>query len=809
MKPDQEQIDVSWFERLTQHGCDHDQTSLWQLEFHRVLEHLHSLLQTPFAKANSTGLTLSVERPELERQLDEVSQMAALLDNDLYLPFQGYPDIRPHLEEIRPEDSFLEPGALQEIKSALQLMNELCRLLRAHRQETPALQSYLEGIHTHSNIVSEIESTIDRNGEIFDNASPELRRLRKEARRLESEQKRTLKKVQQQYAEFSQDDLVTLRDGRVVLGILPGAVNRVNGIVHGTSASGATVFVEPMETLRIGNEIQNLRIRERTEIIKILRFLTGLVREVRDDILYGLENIARLDAIYAKAKFSRELNGQRPRLSNAGELAIQNGRHPLLIRKIGFHKVVPLEITLGGEATTLVITGPNAGGKTVAMKTIGLLVLMTQLGMLIPADPESRIPVVSRLLVDIGDRQSIEDDLSTFSAHLVRLRTILEKADPDSLVLLDEIGTGTDPREGAALAVAVLSEFTARHILTVATTHHGELKAFAHNEAAVENGSMEFDPETLRPTYRLRMGVPGSSYALEIARRFNFPEHLIQKARQVSGVEKGRLETLILNLEKRIRELEDERRELHTRLTEAEALKRLYERNVADLKAHRAELKRQAAREAREILRNANAVIEKAVQEIRQTQASKSAIKSARSVLREQREQLEALSESPPAAADKPAGWQKGDRVRVTSLGEVGELLSPPDEKGRVRVQVGNVKLTLDARGLVREEGSTPFDPVHRRIAGEQLDRLSEGVKPELDIRGCDSEQAIEETDRYLDQALEQGWKEVRIVHGKGTGVLRRRINEFLSRDKRVAAKRLGKWGEGDTGVTVVTLRQD
>ncbi|MEZ4765988.1 MAG: hypothetical protein R3C26_23235 [Calditrichia bacterium] len=386
--------------------------------------------------------------------------MLALLEGGYPPPISGFTDITPHLDKIKPVDAYLETDALLDIKYNLQSLIEVRLFFDQHRDEAPLLQKYAQRIHMHRDIIGQIEGTIDRSGEIFDNASPELRQVRIKTRTMESDHKKALVKIQKQYADYLQDGIVTLRDGRQVLGIQPNYVNKVNGIVHGTSSSGATIFVEPMETLKISNEIQNLRIRERVEIIKILKFLTGIIRQVRNVIYFSLENIAILDVILAKARLGNELEGSAPKITEAAVLRIFNGRHPLLVLKTGREKVVPLSVKLGENIQTLVITGPNAGGKTVAMKTVGLLVLMTQMGIPIPADPDSEIPLVDKILVDIGDRQSLEQDLSTFSAHVVRLKQIVEEAGDRTLVLLDEVGTGTDPKEGAALAIALLSELT-------------------------------------------------------------------------------------------------------------------------------------------------------------------------------------------------------------------------------------------------------------------------------------------------------------------------------------------------------------
>ena len=803
------EIDTELTDSQLLHQLKHDSVSLQQLEFPRIIEQLQQRLATPYGFRHLATINFSRHADVVREELQKSMEMLALLEGGYPPPISGFTDITSHLDKIKPVDAYLETDALLDIKYNLQSLIEVRLFFDQHRDEAPLLQKYAQRIHMHRDIIGQIEGTIDRSGEIFDNASPELRQVRIKIRTMESDHKKALVKIQKQYADYLQDGIVTLRDGRQVLGIQPNYVNKVNGIVHGTSSSGATIFVEPMETLKISNEIQNLRIRERVEIIKILKFLTGIIRQVRNVIYFSLENIAILDVILAKARLGNELEGSAPKITETAVLRIFNGRHPLLLLKTGREKVVPLSVKLGENIQTLVITGPNAGGKTVAMKTVGLLVLMTQMGIPIPADPDSEIPLVDKILVDIGDRQSLEQDLSTFSAHVVRLKQIVEEAGDRTLVLLDEVGTGTDPKEGAALAIALLSELTDKKALTIATTHHGELKAFAHENQSVENASMEFDLQTLAPTYRLRVGVPGSSYAIEIARRYGFPENLILAAKTYIGEEKDRLEELILSLESRLQIAEKERREANIKLTKAEALQNLYERQLDDHKKNKAARKQEAEVAALKILQEANALIEKTVQEIRESQGEKAVIKHARSTVQKQRTRLE-KSLQPDLELPKPEEpLQKGDRVWVDSLNDAGELLDDPEGKKKVRVLVGNVTLTVDRNGIRRSNKSPKKEKAARTITGADVDATSgtTAVTPELDLRGLDQQDAIDETDRYLSQALESGWEEVRIVHGKGSGVLRVAINNYLSRDKRVESKRLGRWGEGDTGVTVVKLR--
>jgi DNA mismatch repair protein MutS2 len=788
---------------------NHDLVSLEQLEFHYILQQLHHRLTTPYGKQKLSQIRFFTDISVIRTELEKTAELANLLSGGYTPPMSDFTDISALLERIKPKESHLEATELNDVKRNLEGIAALRNFLNTHKAAAPTISQYAPQLHVFREITDRIQRTIDRSGEIYDNASPELRQIRVQIRTQEHELKKVLQRVQKNYADYLQDGIVTMRDGRMVLGIQPNFVNRVNGIVHGTSASGATVFIEPMETLKISNEIQNLRIAERVEIIKILKQLTAMVREFRNPILFNLEIIAIIDLILAKARLSQDLDGQIPQLNNEHKLTLQNARHPLLLLKYGQTKVVPLNVTLGENFSTLVITGPNAGGKTVTMKTVGLMTLMVQLSILIPADSKSNIPIISNILVDIGDRQSIEQDLSTFSAHILRLKHILENATENSLILLDEVGTGTDPKEGSALAIAILTELTERKCLTIATTHHGELKAFAHEHPGVENASMEFDLQTLEPTYRLRVGIPGSSYAIEIARRYGFPQKLIDMAKNYIGSEKDRLEDLILTLEKRLQEAEQKIREASIKLSKAEALQQLYERQLENFKKDKQKLKREAEEAAYKILRETNALIENTVREIRESQGEKRVIKQARANLQKRKAALEKMLQSPntESAAADATPLKKGDTVWVESLNDVGELLDNPDGRKKVRVLVGNVTLTVDV-SRIRPTDRQPKTPKPARSTSVNIDDIgTDKVLPELDLRGMDTYEAIEATDLYLSQALESGWEEVRIVHGKGTGTLRQAVNNFLAKDKRVESKRLGNWGEGDTGVTVVKLR--
>ncbi len=788
-----------------------DELTLAQLEFPAIVAAIQEQLRTPYGKDQVEAMHPSSDATTISRWLQEVKELKEILDAGGQVPLRFDSDIRPLLDKIKPKNSFLESQDILVIRSYLHYLSELRAFFKAYLDHLPALKPYILALHPHRDLVKEIDRKIAANGDVLDTASPQLRQIRARILQLESEEKKVLQQALKRYKEYSQDEIVTLRDGRMVLAIQQQWAHKVNGIVHGTSATGQTVFMEPMETLRISNQIQNLRIEERQEVIKILRELTNRIRTFREDIAYGIENLGILDFIHAKAILAKEWQASAPQLSEMPILDLHQARHPLLIRKIGHHNVVPLSLHLGKSFHTVIITGPNAGGKTVSLKTVGLIVTMVHYGLLVPLASNSVVPILDRVLVDIGDRQSLEQDLSTFSAHIVRLKEILHHANERSLVLMDEMGTGTDPREGSALAIASLEALIQRKALTLVTTHHGELKAFAHTTAGVENASMEFNLDTLQPTYRLRLGVPGSSYAFEIARRYGLPERVLHRAREIIGKKQDMLESLVLELQKRIQQLEAEHRELSIKLSEAEGLRQLYQRQVEAHKKEKQRLKRQALEEAQELVKGARKTIEHVVADLKQSKASKESIKQAHQTIENLRKQIQNEQQAfaePEKEFAQDAQLRPGDRVWIESLREEGEVEVPPDEKNRGRVLVGNVRLTLDAHQLKKLPGEPRGSRVESQLKGARIDQMKEQVGPELDVRGMDSYESIEAVDRYLDQALQAGWEEVRIIHGKGTGILRQKIHQFLGKDKRVVSKRLGRWGEGDTGVTIVRLRE-
>jgi DNA mismatch repair protein MutS2 len=553
-----------------------------------------------------------------------------------------------------------------------------------------------------------------------------------------------------------------------------------------------------------------LRSEEAREVERILKQLTALVRDHLEPIVQNLALLTRHDIIHAKARLALRFECSKPALNERNELFISDGRHPLLL----FHKeqraqVVPLNIHLNTNIKTLIITGPNAGGKSVAMKTIGLFCLMVKAGLLIPAAADSNIPVFDRVFADIGDFQSIEHDLSTFTSHVKHMQTILACADNRSLVLMDEIGVGTDPDEGSALAIALLEALTGRGCLTIVTTHLGALKVFAFENPLVENGSMEFNMDTLEPVYKFRLGMPGSSYALEISKRLGVPEAVLKRSQQLVGPEKGRLEKLLVELERRLHDSEHLTEQLKTEKNRLDALNKRYEERYEKLKASEATLKQQAISDAEQIVADSNALIERVIKEIRETQAERASIQKAKQTIRSKQQELsgrktKVVQKTTPAPTSEPAELTAGSVAFWQKQQTRGRISAIADDGGKVLLEVGTMKFWVPVNELSAVSETTRDGERKRRIQATTLAKSD--VLPQIDVRGERLEDALVKVDKFLDDALLAGWEEIRIIHGKGTGALRKGIAHFLAEHSRVKNHKIGAWNEGDLGVTIVGL---
>jgi DNA mismatch repair protein MutS2 len=611
-------------------------------------------------------------------------------------------------------------------------------------------------------------------------------------RRLES----ILRKVAQQ--EFLQDEIVTTRDGRFVIPIKSEYKHSVPGFIHSTSSSGATVFIEPAESLELNNALRELQLREQREIHRILADLTKQVSAIREPLAVSFSTLTEIDVIVARGKYSIEICGNPPVISPEPFIKLINARHPILLQHLKREEVVPLSIELGMGTHTLIITGPNAGGKTVTMKTVGLLSLCVQAGIHIPADSESELYPFQNYFVDIGDDQSIENDLSTFSSHLNSLHKILEEADASSLVLIDEIGAGTDPSEGGALAAIVLQDLTARRAITIATTHHGMLKVFAHETSGMDNASMEFDQESLGPTYRFRSGIPGSSYAFELAERLGISQSVLNRARVQMGDEKTKLESLLQELEHQIQEYKGQLRQTAKEKEHLESMVLSYEQKTTQLKRELGTIRKKAIEEAKEIVQQAHIKVERSVKEIRESGAQREIVHSSRQVLKKLGEDLEKFTAVEELTNPQGAeSIEKGDIVRIRDGHESGEVKEIHGKDAIVLC--GNARLRIALIDLHREQKQ--MKQVHTASAITVPEAAHE-----IDLRGLFGDDAIAQVQAFLDNAYAAGLHRVDIIHGKGTGALRKKISEFVKMYPHMKTFRLGEWNEGGSGVTVVEL---
>ena len=720
-------------------------------------------------------------------------------------PAEGFPDLRGCLKRVHAA-LYLSPGELLGVARCLKAIR-LCKEALESAEDCPLLGNLAQWLQAHRSIEEEIGRCIAGEEEISDGASPALLRIRRSMRIANDRVRERLGNMIRSatFQKYLQEPLVTIRNGRFVLPVKQEYRQNVPGLIHDQSGSGATLFIEPTAVVELGNEYKKLLGEEEEEIQRILSELTALCAPYSQDILEGLGILGQVDLAFAKARLGREMDAVQPEMDQQGFLRIIKGRHPLIPKE----QVVPIDVWMGEEFTTLIITGPNTGGKTVTLKTVGLFALMAQSGLFIPAQTGSRLPVFQAVYGDIGDEQSIEQSLSTFSSHMTNIVEILKQADAGSLVLLDELGAGTDPVEGAALAMSILEELHSRGCRTVATTHYSEIKAFALTRAGMENASMEFDVDRLCPTYRLFIGIPGKSNAFEISKRLGMEERLIEKAREYLKNEDVKFEDVISGAEAQRRQAEEERRLAAAERDATAKLREEMEKQRARLEGERETLRAKAREDSRRLVNETREEMEKLVAAIRaipglDQRAADRVIQRSRDALRKREadlaEPLEKKSQAPGAA---PKQVRPGETVRILSLDQKATVLSPADAKGDVQVQAGIMKLTVKLKDLRLIQDTAPT----KGVGKVQLDTQRQGGL-ELDVRGKLVDEAILEVDRYIDNCLMSGLDQVSIIHGKGTGALRAGIQDYLKRDKRVKSYRMGAYGEGDAGVTVVTLKK-
>lgn len=798
-----------------------DKAALKTLEYNKILSKLAEKAGSKLGRELCLGLHPASDIDDVRESLAQTAE-AVYVDSMTRPPLGGIFDLRPSIKKVG-LGAVLELEEIQNILMTMYAMRAIKKFFKDLEMEAPMLKEKAHGIEILGNLERNLENTVDEHGNLRDDASVELRRIRREMKVSQARIKDHLANIlhSSEYQKFFQDAIVTIRGDRYVVPIKQEYKNYFPGIVHDQSASGSTVFIEPMAVVNLNNEVKQMIAAERHEIDRILRDISNQVRRVDEQLLTNCEIMAEIDFAFAKASLAHEIQAIEPMINDEGRTNLMNARHPLINKDI----VVPIDISLGEKYTMLLVTGPNTGGKTVSMKTLGIMVLMAQSGLFIPCATGSELAIYNNIYADIGDEQSIEQSLSTFSAHMTHLVDILGKVENEDLLLLDELGAGTDPEEGAALAMSILERLLAIKCAVVATTHYSELKTFAFSRDGIENACVEFDVDTLRPTYRLLIGIPGASNAFAISSRLGLSKSLIIRAKQLIQADHAQFEQVINQLEKEKLMYERMNADILQKQRHAEKLEAKAEAMRLELSQKKAEILRKAKDEGAALVRRARRESEAVIKELREQfndfgmQKRQQAIIDARAKL-----EAEASKVRPGLVSSKAYNksvdmkeLEVGDIVYVTKLDQKGAVLSIQGKE--LSVQLGSMKMNVKVRDCKfvekapkeKKQNNTSWKNLggggtKKRTGGHFVSKVMEAHR-EIDIRGLMVNEAEIMVGKFIDDALMAGLSEVIIIHGKGTGALRKGMHEYLKRHKNVADFNFADMSEGGTGATVAQLQ--
>lgn len=781
------------------------------LEYHKIIARLTEKATSEPGKKRAAALLPMTDLNEIQAAQTQTADALGRLFAKGSTSFGSNKDLGMSLKSLE-VGSVLSIAELLRIASFLENVNRIKAYGRRDRDDLPgdSLDVWFDMLEPLTPLAGEINRCILSEEEIADDASPALKHIRRSMTvtndRIHSQLNSMINGSLRTYL---QDAVVTMRDNRYCIPVKSEYKSQVPGMVHDQSSTGSTFFIEPAAVVNLNNELKELSIREKEEIEAVLASLSAQAAEYTRELAADQEAMTNLDFVFAKAALAMEQNATMPLFNTERQIHIRKGRHPLIDKK----QVVPVDILLGIDFDLLIITGPNTGGKTVALKTAGLLSLMGQAGLHIPAMDRSQLSVFREIYADIGDEQSIEQSLSTFSSHMTSIVSILREADADSLCLFDELGAGTDPTEGAALAISVLDHLHGRGIRTMATTHYSELKVYALSTPFVENACCEFDVETLRPTYRLLIGIPGKSNAFAISTRLGLPDYIIEDARRHITQDKESFEDLLANLENSRLTIEKEQAEIEAYKQEIQTLKERLESKQEKIDQSRDRIIREANEEAREILQSAKELADETIRTFQKAgnASIKDLEKSRRKVsekISEKNEKLSLKADAPSHKTLKPNQIKLGDSVKIVSMGLKGTVSSLPDKNGRLFVQCGIIRSQVSLNDLVLlEEETVRTEKMQRSSSGKLKMSKSYSVSTEINLLGKTVDEAISELDKYLDDAYLAHLPSVRIVHGKGTGALRKAVQNYLRKNKIVKSFRLGEFGEGDAGVTIAEFK--
>ncbi|MBM4158268.1 MAG: endonuclease MutS2 [Ignavibacteria bacterium] len=772
-----------------------------KLEFNKVIEKIKTYCYSDLGIRKTENIEFITDENDLNAELDKTEEMRRIIDLDTYLDLTGLKDIGELLSNSKIEGSHIPQDKFLWILDFLRLSRNIKTYFKRKTTQETAKLKILSGIASElfadNTLEHHIVYTIDENGNVKDTASAELKKIRNEI----NQKSETLRKLLQRIlknlseSEFSRDDIVTLRDGRSVIPVKIENKRKVPGIIHSTSASGITVYIEPGETIELNNEITELSFKEKREIEKILTELTKEISVNYEKLKRNCEILGELDYLQAKARYSVVLISSRPEFSDK-ETELVNAYHPLLLQGLERKNIIPLNLNIGKNFNTLVITGPNAGGKTVALKTIGLLQLMFQSGILIPCESHSKMRIFNKIFVNIGDEQSIENNLSSFSSHLKILKKILQETDNRSLILIDEICAGTDPNFGSALSAGILKYLSEKNSITIVTTHTGNLKSFAYNTPNIENASLEFDMSSLSPNFHFVTGIPGQSFTFEIADKFAFPPELMNFARSLINVSDDNLENLIkdLNAQKqKYKELKDKNDKNSKRL---EGLLKMYEEKVKEIKQKEKNIIKNANDEASEILKQANKIIEKTIKEIKE-----SGKLSPKQIKADFKKESEKILKSEEAATVRIYEFHTDDLARHKDLQMTGKIMEI--KKDKIIIEINGIPMKVNPADI---EPADNAEMEKYRNYDTVTTIKNKIIETKLDIRGKYPEEIKDLVEEFIINAVNEGIKEISIIHGKGTGKLRSEVRKIISKNNLIKSYRYGNWNEGDTGVTIIEL---
>lgn len=783
------------------------------MEYTKIIELLSAHGISPMGKSLTNKLKPATSYDEVIHRQRETEEAVQVLLKNSGVPLEGLKEVDRLIRKTT-IGSFLDPGELLVLLEFFRVSKRMKVFLKKEKDtedlKTPILNGLIHEIATFPEIEKRIDRSIISEGEVSDEASIELRQIRRQLSQANDKVRSTLQNfiTSSRNQTYLQDQIITLRQNRYVVPVKQEYRNQVKGMIHDQSTSGATLFIAPMAVVDLNNKIKQLKLEEEREIERILREISNEIALRDNEILSNQDFLGKIDFIFAKGKLALAMDATAPKVNSQGYVNLKKARHPLLDPE----EVVPTNIWIGKDFNILVITGPNTGGKTVSLKTLGLLSLMGQSGLQIPAESGTEITIFDHIFADIGDEQSIEQSLSTFSSHMTNIVEILKNLTVNSLVLFDELGAGTDPTEGAALAMAILENLKSTGTKTVATTHYSELKQYALVHPEVENASVEFDIKTLRPTYRLSIGIPGKSNAFEISRKLGLSSEVIELAKTLITKENLEFEDVLRNIESNKSEIESEKLETQRLKREMEDLRKEYKQKIEKVENQKQKMISQAKKEAQTLVKRAKADSEEIIENLRSLEQEldrkkvnkeieKARVKLGNKAL-EYKDSVKGIQE--PANNKPPENLKEGERVKIISLNQEGYVVSPEDDKGEVQVQAGIMKVNIKSSNLKR---LSPQEDKQIKKTSKMIKSKSQNIRTDIDVRGKNLEEAMLEVDKYLDDAYIAGLSQVMIIHGVGTGVLKSGLNQMLKSHRHVRSFRGGKYGEGGAGVTIVDLK--